>query len=408
MKKSLFFTVAVALSSQSLAYQTASNHSYLRNSSFTNNYAADIGGYGDLKLMYLGESGENTRIKFENDLSININLYAESSEILKYGIKIIPYFNNYFGNRINYYAFIDSYYGKFEFGSVLDVTESLRGGADSIAIGPGIINNSLTRHLNLPTRQVNLGNFIFGPGTLMNQNFGYHEYELDRKYWNDSRYLNKINYYLPNIYGLQLGFSLTPNVQLTEKNLQSIAVGANNNFPLGQFFGIAANYIETLWDIGILVSAVSEFNVNNSINIAGGVKEKAAINFRSYDLGLGISYFGLTFSASYGINESNKLTAELIGNLEEGKKSGKYITYGGAYEFSSFSISVNRFESKLVENKFESTNYGVKMNIAKGLAIYMEYFDCHYDYSPTGHPGENPDQIGERARGVLAGVLINF
>jgi hypothetical protein len=351
--------------------------------------------------MYLEENAENRQVKFENDLSISIDLHAESSEILKYGLKVIPNFNNYFGNRLDYHAFVDSYYGKFEFGSPLDATENLRVGADSIVVGSSAVNGSIFRHLSV--RNDNIGSFLFGPGTLMNQNFGCHESELEGKYWNDSRYLSKINYYSPNIYGLQLGLSLTPNVSLTEKNLH-LVLNNNFNFPLGLFFGVALNYIETLWDIGISLSVVHESNGNNLVNKFNGDREEATVSFKSNDFGIAISYFGLTLAGSYGINSSKKLSPQPIGTMVDSKKNGEYQTYGGAYEFGPFSASITRFESKLEENKFGSTNYGVRMNFAKGLAVYLEYVDYYYSHGPSN----SPNYVGERGYGVFTGILISF
>jgi hypothetical protein len=407
VKKSLVFVLIMA-ADQGLAYQTASNHSYLKNSTFANNHAVDIRGYGDLKSLYLKESTENIRIKFESDLSISINLHAESSEILKYGIKIIPSFNNHFGDHVSYHAFIDSYYGKFEFGSPLDVTENLRIGADSIAVGPSAINGDIAKHL--PKQQNNLGSFIFGPGTLMNQNFGCHELELERKYWNNSKYLAKINYYSPDIYGLQLGLGLTPNVRLTGENLYAITAmpNNNNNFPLGSFFGASLSFIKAIWDVGLALSVAQEFNWSNPIDKIAGVSEKAVLNSRSYDFGISISYFGLTLAASYGLNSSGKLSGQAIGNIRNEKKNGNYRTYGGAYEFGSFSTSVTRFESKLEENRFGSTSYGVRVNLAKGLAIYAEYSDYFYEHEAVNYPAVNQNQVKEKGYEAIIGILVDF
>ncbi|MDR1499239.1 MAG: porin [Rickettsiales bacterium] len=382
--------------SNGYAYQIASNHSYVKNSSFTTNYYVNVEGYGDFKSVFQGKKGtsKSEKLILQNEVSVNINLEAELDEITKYGIKFIQVFNNTYDKEREYYGYLHGYYGRLEFGDTLSVAENMRIGADTIALGSGGIGSSdFIRSVTMPASSF----YILAPGTLSSQNFGYHSTSSDQDYWDKGKYQTKISYYSPEFLGLQIGFGVTPNVKLLSGSISSTV--PTSDVSLGTMFSYGLSYINTFDSLGIVLSMVGEENVaDKAVNNVDGVGEMMNDKFSSREFGVNINYFGLTFAASTGSTQRKVQTTQLISSTY-GK--GEYKTYGFVYELSEFSVSATYFNSEYKKHsKFNSAAFAIEDKMSKNLSLYIEYikFKAEYIVTPTKNEGFS----------VLCGILLNF
>lgn len=405
MRKTIFcLFITIIMPKITNAYQIASNHSYIKNSEFTTNYDINIKGYGDFKFIY-NESKDKNNLKnsitnSENEISININLNAELNEISKYGLNFIQTFNNNFKKENEYYGYLHGYYGKLEFGNTLSTAENMRIGADTVALGSGGIGSNFIRYIKLANNGNYNPTYMLSPGTLTSQNFGYYNSSIKYDFWDNSKYLTKINYYSPELYGFQFGLGIIPNVKLKSDN-----VGEINNkiitsdINIGTFINYGLNYINTFDTVGIAVSIVGEQNISNPLNKENNVKEKINNKFNSLEFGFNVNYFGLTLALSKGTTERNIKSDTTLASMTE--KKGEYTTYGLSYELNEFSVSATFFESEYKNyTKFNSSAFAIENKMSKNISIYAEYINFKSKFIKAS--------VEEKGYNILAGILLNF
>jgi hypothetical protein len=377
-----------------------SNHSYVRNSNFAGNYAMEIGGQLNSRLLH---SNNSASIRLEDSLFLDIDLYHTNSGAMKYGVRISPSLNDYFGNDLAYYLFISGHWGKIEIGAAADATENLKIGAAPLSVSSMVVGSSLARHLKFFPGS---GNIIFEPSTSMNQNLDFTRGESLKKSWNHTKYLNKISYYSPELFGFQLGLSLIPNIILADKDLDLVDGGEKFNF--GYATSVALNYIETIMDVSVAASVVFEGNFKNpfwKIPLSGGKiteEHSLAAKFTSYGFGLSVSYFGITVASSLGYGNKTLDDNLATKTNSEKKLNGRYITGGIGYEISSFTIGIVYFNSRYGDNILETMDYGVKKTIAKNLSTYAEFIDYRYRIQKSG------TRESWRELAAVIGLIINF
>ncbi len=389
------------------AYQIASNHSYVKNSEFTTNYDIKIEGYGDFKGMLNSyKNTETTNLKnsstiFENEVSINVNLDGELDEITKYGIKFIQTFNNNFSKEKEYYSYLYGYYGRLELGNTISVAEHMRIGADTIALGSGGISGNFTKYITLAGDGSSNSAYILSPGVLTSQNFGYYNDSINRDFWDNSKYLTKVNFYSPEFYNFQIGASIIPNVYLKPDNIGNIDSGRiSNKINLGTFIDYGLSYINTFDNLGVALSVVGEQNISNSINKTDGESEDITNKFKSLELGCNINYFGLTAAGSVGRTERN--VEEDLNLSPITQKKGKYLTYGVSYELDEFSFSVTFFNSEYKDyTKFKSYAFAIENKMSKNISMYAEYIN----FTSTFEKNTKKEKEGYN---IMLGFLLNF
>lgn len=415
-RKNFYFTI-LAFSISALparAYQIASNHSYIKNSEFTTNYDIKVEGYGDFKGIFSSHQDKNkekddksknlknSTTNFENEVSVNVNLEGELDEITKYGIKFIQTFNNNFSKEKEYYSYIDGYYGRLELGNTVSISEGLRIGADTLALGSGGISGNFTKYITLADDDDKSPMYILSPGTLTSQNFGYYNKNLNHDYWDGSKYLTKINYYSPEFYGFQFGLGITPNVKMDGNNFGSIdSETLGNKINLGTFADFGLNYINTFNNVGVALSVVGEQNFSNSLNKTDNVKEDVDDNkFKSLEFGLNVNFFGLTGAASYGQTERTIKGNETLSSITQ--KKGRYLTYGISYELDEFSFSVTFFDSEYKNyTKFKSSAFALENKMSKNISMYVEYINYSSIFKST-------TEKKKEGYNIMLGFLLNF
>jgi hypothetical protein len=334
---------------------------------------------------------------------MDVDLYHMNSGAMKYGVRISPSFSDYFGNDLAYYMFINSYWGKVEIGAALDATENLKITATPLSVSSKVIGSSFARHLKFP---LGSGNILFEPATLMNQNLGFTNGETLKKLWNRTKYLSKISYYSPVLSGFQFGFSVAPNIALSDRNLGLTDNGEKFNF--GYATSAALNYIETILDVSIALSAALEGNFRNpfwKIPLSGEkIVENHSLSarFLSYEFGLSISYFGITVAGSLGFSEKTQ-GDDLVARTGDAEKlNGRYTTCGLGYEIGSLLIGVVYFDSSYGDNTLRTMDYGVRKTIVRNLSVYAEFIDYKYKTQ------KSEVQESGREFGVVAGIIMDF
>ncbi len=413
MNKRIFYLIlfiCLLITLPTNAYQIASNHSYVKNSEFTTNYDIKLEGYGDFKAIFNSDKDKDTNTdklknsstNFENEVSINVNLDGELDEITKYGVKFIQTFNNNFNKEKEFYSYLYGYYGRLELGNTVSVAEHMRIGADTIALGSGGISGNFTKYISLVNNDKKENpTYILGPGVLTTQNFGYHNYDMSRDFWDKSKYLTKINFYSPEFYNFQVGISVIPNVYLKPDNVGDLKGQIiNNKINLGTFIDYGVNYINTFDNLGVAVSIVGEQNISNSLNKTDGESEDIINKFKSLELGCNVNFFGLTVAGSIGRTERN---VEKDPNLSPiTQKKGKYLTYGVSYELDEFSFSVTFFDSEYKNyTKFKSSAFAIENKMSKNISMYAEYIN----FTSTILQDNKKEKEGYN---IMLGFLLNF
>lgn len=404
MKKSVLPVILCIMGKNLSAVE--SNHSYFKNSDFTNDYSVEVKGFGDFSLIYNQEkvNDKTTSIAdrgFYGLMSVVIS--SNYDESFRYGVRFVNAISNQFGDGLGAEIFLEGSLGKLEFGGLNDVTEKMRVGADTLSVGAGGIGGDAPKY----NSSIELIDFLMAPGTLMNQNFGYYDQNLRHKW--GGKFSNKINYTTPEFFGFQMGLSLKPNVtidrhevtKLKSQNGSGTSGGSNMEVNLGTFVSGGINYINTFGDFGVAAAFIYEENFANPINVSSGTKEAIGGKFKSGEVSLSLSYFGLSIAGSYGMNSRN-ITDTNLASLNITKSKGRYFTYGVSYEMGSFCISATFFDSKNDDDrKLWSDSYAVKYNVSRNLSWYVE--GIRYKFSGNSIANKHGNALG-----VFTGILVQF
>ena len=200
----------------------------------------------------------------------------------------------------------------------------------------------------------------------------------------------KVTYVTPRFFGIQAGYSYTPDGEQTgEKKLASKASAPSNGVlkPAGQnLHELGLNFKKEFANsFGIQLSATSLFGKSKStkIHLARGHSDIAA-----YALGLVMSYGDFSFGGEYMDNGRSLEWNGLTGN-----DSGRVFNVGVGYSRDRHGVSLGYLHSKrkLGRNKATNFNYGVSKatvgslsydyKVAKGLKVYAE--GVAFDYKTS-------------------------
>lgn len=332
---------------------TESNHSYFT-SNIRNDFNFDFRGIGDFKGVYMFGDTNNRDMALERNILVFLTLAYSPNDIIRIGFDYVGNVNNKFGNATAGSLFLEGTIGKFMLGGNSDVTEVLRVGADTIAVGSGGSGGTLVKYVQ--PAAVNMVDYLVAAGTLMNQNYGLYDNGLKDSWGN--KYTIKINYISPEFFGFQWGLSLKPNAKIKkDDNLSAakwggvMAMGGADAVSVGTVASTAINYTNTFGDFGFVASFIYEQNFASLLNVSNGAKNNPIMNFRSGEIGLSLSYFGLTLAGSFGLNQRETSNAYLQGLAP---KNGMYFGYGAAYEFYKIIVSATFFDGRNSNGK----NYG--------------------------------------------------
>ena len=406
-------------------------------------FVIDFSGYGDFKVYYLDFTKNNNSAyvpitsgtKYGNAFNkvvLNVDIQGKVDEQNIYGIVAQIGYNNIFNVENVYYLYYKDFFGRLELGNLLSSVDQLRIGADSLNVGNGgNVNNDFTKvlvngikNVSNNTKQISI---IANEGVLSSQMFGYISQNNDLDAIDKFTYKTKINYYTPDIYGLQLFGSYTFDNKIYDIQIDKDITTNNANINstlkdryinIGDIVSYGVNYINTFDNIGVGLSYVGEMNIKNLFN-STNTREGKDIDIMSNIVGVNINYFGLTFGTAFGkmtrkinkkslennINDStfgdffyNGLRTHFLTDLEV-----QYKSFSVGYEISNFLVSGNYFISN-TKDKFDTSKYTVnnadefnreyeyksisvmaEYKLNKNASVYGEYikFDLEEKISQT-------------------------
>jgi hypothetical protein len=433
---------------------------------------------------------------FTNEAEIHIKVAGINEFGMKYGA-VVELEGNTSNSARNEgvsadkaYIFTESRVGKLELGNNSAVNHKMKVGPETFARGAGGINGKYLEYVNLPMladstqvtsvggtaigncdgyrvdsngavtetgsncANVKLPRFILIPespiahggyakgfynratdndyeGTNADADFGFNKNKTSSQVrdgqFGDLEDASKISYYTPRISGWQFGASFAPD---TGNNGTSAAITGDNSGDIKQAISFGVNYSDNFGNLGFAASATAEngqFEQVSSTTIQRN-------DLQAYDVGLMITYLGVTAGASYGNwgDSLQPVTGIYSCNYDEAVNIGSqdctaatstkfgdatYYTAGLSYQFGPIASSITYLDSTFQENTYNALSIGVDYRMAKGLMPYLEV--TKYDFQsnqPKGLDIANQSNIDNNIRQlrdnngyvVLAGLLFSF
>ena len=410
MKKIITVLAFCMILQNSYAFQTESNHSYIKNANLINDFEVNFAGYGDVKAFQFNFDGDKFN-KMNADVSVDISIENKTDEVNTYGLKTSLNFNSDFNKEQNFGVFYKDFWGRIELGNMLSAAEQSRIGGNSIGIGSSsVFNNDFTRFFLNSVNDANLsayntllgsiGSIVVREGTLSSQSFGYVNAEFDLDEIDKSTYAPKINYFSPEYKGFQFFASYSPDNKIRAQDINTSS--SDPNIIVGDVYSYGLSYINTFGNFGIAASVLQEKNMKGSSNKNNDID----IDIDSIIGGLNVNYFGFTLSASAGRLKRDPtekgLTNTLVSTFSE--LDNTYYNYGATYEISNVAVNYNYFTSESKDvNKYTSNNVAVEYKLNKNASVYGEYVDFKLEDLKATATQKSVD-----GKAIFAGLLISF
>ncbi|MDR2527237.1 MAG: porin [Rickettsiales bacterium] len=183
----------------------------------------------------------------------------------------------------------------------------------------------------------------------------------------------KISYYTPEIYGVQAGFSFTPDTG-------NRGAGAWNTTSLD------SGDIDNVIEYGITYTG-SYYGVGLSLGFTGqiGKSEFKDSNYKPLRNNLNSMQFGgiLTF---YGLSVGGSMgkwgsSLQELKNKDLYEIEGEYTTIGISYEFGPLYLSGTMIDSTFQDNKYQATSLNVDYKLSKSFYPYVEV--TQFKFTPS-------------------------
>lgn len=414
MKKIITVLAFCMILQNSYAFQTESNHSYIKNANLINDFEVNFAGYGDVKAFQFNFDGDKFN-KMNADVSVDISIENKTDDVNTYGLKTSINFNSDFNREQNFGIFYKDFWGKIELGNMLSAAEQSRIGGNSIGIGSSsVFNNDFTRFFfnslndaNLATYNTflsSIGSTVVREGTLSSQSFGYVNGAFNLDEIDKSTYTPKINYFSPEYKGFQFFASYSPDNKVRQEDigLGSATAPTLKDIIVGDVYSYGLSYINTFGNFGVAASVLQEKNMKGSSNKNNDID----IDIDSIIGGVNVNYFGFTLSASAGRLKRDPTKKGLANTLVSGfgKLDNTYYNYGATYEISNVAVNYNYFTSESKDtNKYTSNNVAVEYKLNKNASVYGEYVDFKLEDLKATATQKSVD-----GKAIFAGLLISF
>lgn len=316
-----------------------------------------VGGVIDFQAGHVSEDMDSGKRSygFRNDSEVTFSVNGKADNGLGYGAVISlegdvsSDANNEGFNASRTYTFLDGSFGRFEMGSNTGASEALAVEADNLARATGGIDGDWWAFGTATG-----ANFISSPALPAEHG--------STAVFNDESTFNatKLTYYSPRFSGIQLGLSLTPDLE--DRGQTVTRMDSATGF--GDIVEAGVNY-EGQWDnVGLALAATGQM---------GDSDTSAVEDLRAWNAGANVSFSGFSLGASYGDWSDSGNTS---GNDSD------YYTLGGAYDFGPFGASVTWLDSNTevagTQNDFDILSVGADYALAPGLTPYAEvnFFDA--------------------------------
>ncbi len=206
----------------------------------------------------------------------------------------------------------------------------------------------------------------------------------------------KVSYYTPEIFGFQAGVSYTPDTG--NKGVSGHLSSKLDTGDIDEVLEYGITYTQTFFGLGISASFTGETGKSESKTLdSNGNYYSFREDLNSIQYGVNLTFFGLTVGGSIG-NWDNSLYNK---NTDTDKATGKYTTFGVAYEFAGFNASFGYFDSKFQDNKYTAYSIGIDYKVAQGFLPYIEYTNFKFEPADANFKNNSGSVI-------LAGFILNF
>jgi len=414
-------------------------------SAFADTPKVTIGGYENFEFGYMsddesstGTAGHTTALDnaahqrgdaFRNDTQVDFKIDGKSDAGLGYGGEVDLLADTSADtqargvNASKTFIYMDGSWGRFELGSNVGADGTMKVDAGTIARATGGINGDWTYFANASTQFLGAAALPMAYGYTGAQT-GTATQGISNNFLGDhtEENINKITYYTPRFYGVQLGLSYLPD----ETNRGQGAVNATSPNPLGpdrtnnnpglaqNIFSGGVNYDNKFGDVGFTVAATGEYGkAQRDSVVADGTFE----DLKAWNAGAKLSYMGWSLAGSYG--SWGKSLTQTAAN----SKDTWYWDAGIAYEYGPFGASVTYLNSQFDcgttvatlgatgncgtagaggtgKDKMYSVSGGLDYKLAPGLTPYAEL--TYYDQNAVGTLNDNKGYVG------ILGTQLNF
>jgi len=358
-----------------------------------------------------GDTLHNGAIVNETKIDLGIEGKAKA---LKYGGKISLYADtspHYNGNIIRIAdtvsTFVESPYGKAEFGNGTSASLQMQISANNIARLPGGINGKAQKWMS---------EFVYLPGATNDYDkFSSHFIKwpvlpIDNEHESAA---GKVSYFTPKVYGLQAGVSYVVDSELhgTVAKTQSVAKTADKEYK--NIIDGAIKYEGKFNEIELTTALTGQM---------GDAKRKTAAlarnDLRAWELGAMVKYHGFSLAGSYSDWHHTGAPKIKVPGLKYG---ASYWTAGLGYEQGNLGTSITYFNSRRANinnvhpvadatnpnnkpdvgfNRFELVSLGVDYKLAPGFMPYAEV-----SVFRTKHKGA---ALSNKGSIILAGTKLTF
>ena len=366
--------------------------------------------YGGLVLF------ENTNDDLSENQSSSAAIYSKSSNIkLKRS-----------------YVYGATEMGKIELGANEGAEESMKIGADSIAVGTGGIDGDFDQFINKSgsatgklntyaaatgTSEANNGWYLLAPSI-----HGMHDSKLRRA--------NKVTYYSPKVSGFQLGVSYTPDYQSHGNNSFSNKYMTTSDTSGNPNYGSFTNQVRDIVSGAIGYSTqMNEFGFAASVSGVTGTAKKAfnstgaSQNYRDLKAvagGVKVTYRNFSLAGSYAdlgkslvrkdfpVAAACTTVSSVRCNENTNKtKTNNFWTAGVAYNQGPIGASVTYMGSNRWGNEAAIVSVGVDYMLAPGFTPYAEYTNFDLRSKADHHTAGGP-RTKNRGNVVILGTTFTF
>jgi hypothetical protein len=312
-------------------------------------------------------SGNSRNQKFANDTRVVVKAQGKADNGLTYGgvvslLADVSTANDNSGlNSDKTYLFLESNFGRFEAGSNVGVSKTLKVDASTFARATGGIDGDWYRYVNANVGTTSgVTNYILTP-----------DLPLDAGITGrgDSENASKITYYTPRFAGFQAGASYIPDSG--NRGTAAAFSGKSDNKQFREAFDLGLNYTGQFNQVGVAASATTQWGNSEFRGATAGSVQR---DLRSYALGLDVNFYGFTVGGSWAdLRRSGQPTTLPAGS----SRDQDFWTLGAAYVQGPIGASVTYLNSDRQDNKFDNVSIGADYQLAPGLVPYAEvsFFD---------------------------------
>lgn len=375
-----------------------------------------IGGYYVFQYGNVGERGTTTpterhgRNSFRSDAEVHVIVTGKAANGISYGATIEFEMDNngtttrnLFGPDEQYIFVSSPTLGQLRAGDE-DGAVSLMQVQPPTNFGTGGVNGNFDDYLIGPA-----GN---GLGTAVPVSWDFAEIGDN----------SKIIYLSPQFFGFDVGLSYALNTGSGETtgggtngagvmggNDRSLATGAPSATARRNEFQLAARWRGNFGGVGVAVGAGAFLSGMQKAR-AASVETKTREDIKAYNLGLNVSFGGLTVGATYVWGQyggaGNPFAA--LNTNDPGRRSARIIGAGVSYRMGAFTVGANFWDGRK-EGRPQATNpddqktrafaIGGTWNMAPGLDLIAEFVNYRHTDDPTaaqvaaGAPTKNSGNV---------------